>query len=832
MVGLVLVSHSYRLAEGTAELARQMGGDEVRIEIAAGLDTPDHEIGTDAMLVSGAIERVWSEDGVLVLMDLGSAVLSAEMALDLLPSTIDRGRIRLIEAPFVEGAVAAAVTARIGDPLERVVEEARAALASKAAHLGVGPMPADAPATDGPAAVGPVVDLEVDVGIEHGLHARPAAALVRTASAFDADVRVTNVTTGRGDADARSLNSVATLGVRRGDRIRVRASGPDAAEVVAAIRALADRHFDEAPSPADADGVAPRSNRSPEATSGELHGVPASPGVAVGPVVRFRPGELEVPPAPSQGVETELVRLDTAVRETVADIQRQRAAMVARAGASDVAIFDAHLLLLTDDALLVPARDAIAQGETAATAWARAVGTVVATWDAIDDDYQRARAADVRSIGTQVLARILDVVPPLPRLERPGILVAADLSPAEAAALDPSTVLGVATAFGGATAHAALIARSVGIPAVVGLGEPVLAIAEGTIAALDADAGVFVAEPLGDVVHALDARRRARDEDLAHATVRAHEPAITLDGTTIEIAANIGSPAEAAAAIERGADGVGLFRTEFLFLDRPTLPDEDEQEAAYRAAAEALGGRPMIVRTLDVGADKPIRSLPQPAEANPFLGVRGIRLGLARPDLLETQLRAILRVAVDHRIRLMFPMVSILAEVRAGRAALERARAALFDRGIAVPERVEVGVMIEVPSAAVLADRLADEVDFFSIGTNDLTQYTLAADRGNEHVAPLADAVHPAVLDLIGRTCAAAEASGRWVGICGELAGDPAATSLLLGLGVRELSVGPPAIGPVKRAVRATDLGKARDLAERGRRLDSAEAVRALLRER
>ena len=299
-------------------------------------------------------------------------------------------------------------------------------------------------------------------------------------------------------------------------------------------------------------------------------------------------------------------------------------------------------------------------------------------------------------------------------------------------------------------------------------------------------------------------------------------PAVTRDGVTVEVAANVGGPAEVPAAVEAGADGIGLFRTEFLFMGRDRMPDEDEQEAAYRAAAEALDGRPLLIRTLDAGADKPLPYLGQPHEENPFLGVRGVRLGLARPEILEAQLRAIWRVAADHRVRVMFPMVTTLGELRAARAVLQRAGA-----GSRAP--LEVGIMIEVPAAALTAGALAAEADFFSIGTNDLTQYTLAADRGNEHVASLTDALHPGVLALIRATVEGAEVHGRWVGVCGELAGDERAAPLLLGLGVRELSMSAPAIAGVKQAVRATDAGEAAALAGRARACASADEVRALL---
>jgi phosphocarrier protein FPr len=822
MIGIVLVSHSHGLAEGAAELARQMGGEDVHIETAGGLEGPDHPIGTDAVLVMGAIERAWSEDGVLVLMDLGSAVLSAEMALDLLPED-RRDRVLLTEAPFVEGAVAAAVTARIGATLPEVAAEARGGLSAKAAHLGAEAAP-PRPAEPGAGVdAGGSASAELEVRTAHGLHARPAARLVQTAAAFDADVRVANLSGGRGPVSARSLNAVATLAVGRGDRIEVSASGPQAREAVAALRHLAERDFDEEPeeeAPAVAAGPA---------GGGGLAGLPASPGVAVGPARRFHAPALEVPDVPGRGADVERDALDRAVDAVRHDVEAQREAVADRAGAYRAAIFDAHLLFLDDEALLGPARVAIGSGASAARGWDDAVDRVARSWEGLEDEYQRARAIDLRSVGTQVLARLLGVPAPRPSLEEPGILLAADLAPADAAALDPATALGLATAFGGPTSHAAVLARSLGIPAVVGVGEALLDVREGAPVALDGDGGTLTVDPPPELVGRFEARRREWAEVDRAARAEATLPAATDDGVPVEVAANVGHPRDVPAAVAAGCDGVGLFRTEFLFMERDAMPGEQEQEAAYREAAEGLGGRPMIVRTLDAGADKPIPYLEQPAEANPFLGVRGLRLGLERPALLETQLRAIVRVAADHPVRVMFPMVATLDELRRGREALVRARDAVAAAGGRVPGRVEVGVMIEVPSAALIAEHLAAEVDFFSIGTNDLTQYVLAAERGNERVAGLADGLHPAVLALIDRTARAAVSRGRWTGVCGELAGDPAAAAVLLGLGVRELSMSAPAIPHVKRAVRGIELAAARSVAARALGLASAEEVRELL---
>ena len=825
MVGIVLVSHSAKLADGVAELAREMGGADVRLEPVGGLDLPDRPIGTDAVLVQKAIERAWSLDGVLVLMDLGSAVLSAEMALDMLPEK-RRSRVLLCEAPMIEGAVAAAVAARLGRTLEEVADEARGGLAPKASHLG---LPAGAPveaATEVRETAGPEVSVRLAVRNPLGLHARPAARLVQAAARFDADVRVTNLTSGRGPASARSLNAVATLGVLQGHEIDVVARGPQAAEAVEAIRALAAGGFGDP----IAEAAAPEPIQPRPAVEGALTGLPASPGTAVGPARHFRPPEIEVPPEPVAGPEEEWAALEAAIRDAEAEIRATRASVAARAGEQSAAIFDAHLLFLEDEELLSPTRAAVldrAQG--AGLAWKATIERAAASWRALDDPYLRARAADVEAVGRQVLVNLVHAEGARPSLGGPGVLVAADLTPADTAGLDPGVVAGIATALGGPTSHSAVLARSLGIPAVVGLGPAVLEIEEGTTVIVDGESGILLPNPTPERVAEAAARAETFRASEAAARAEASEAAVTRDGTRIEVLANVGKPEDVPAAIAAGAEGVGLLRTEFLFLGRDAMPDEREQEAAYRAVAQALGGRPMILRTLDVGGDKPLPYLPMPAEANPFLGVRGLRLGLARPEVLRTQLRAALRVAADHPIRVMFPMVSTLDELHAATALLNEARQEVTAAGGRIPERLEIGVMVEVPSAALTAGAFAPEVDFFSIGTNDLTQYAMAAERGNERVAGLSDALHPAVLRLIRLTVEAAEPFGRTVGVCGELAADPVAVPILIGLGVRELSASPPAVPRVKRAVRRVDLVSARRMADEALALDSASAVRALV---
>jgi phosphocarrier protein FPr len=825
MVGIVIVSHSARLAEGVVELAREMGGEEVAIEPAGGLEEPEGALGTDATRVMAAIERAGSGDGVLVLMDLGSAVMSAEMAAEMLGGS---ERIVLAGAPLVEGAVAAAASARTGADLDAVAGEARGALAAKTVHLGEddGAGATPAPVVSAADDEGPEARLAVTNRL--GLHARPAARFVATAGSFDADLTVVNATTGAGPAPARSLTAIAALGVRQGHEVLVRARGPQAQEALDALGELAADGFGDgaepgaaaaaAAPPESAPAVAEQPQAPPE-PGARLRGLPGSRGIAVGPA---RPlaatrdgGDPDAEPAGDP--EAEGRALDAALAAAAADLEQTRADVARRAGEAEAEIFDAHAALLGDAAIVDPAREAIGAGRSAAAAWHAAAQAAADRMAGLDDPLLRERAADVRDVGERVLAHLRGDAGAGPAPSAPGILVADELTPGQTAGLDPQSVRGIATARGSATAHAAILARALGIPAVVGLGPALLAVAEGTGLVLDGDAGEVLVDPGDDVIAEHERRREQALEHRRRAQEHAREPAVTRDGEHVEVLANLGAAAEVADAVEQGAEGVGLLRTEFLFLDRDELPGVDEQAAVYREIAAALDGRPLVVRTLDVGADKPLRAVPHEPEANPYLGERGLRLALARPALLRTQLEAIARVAAEHPLRVMFPMVATVAEVRAARAVLEEVRGGA---------RLEVGIMVEVPAAALQAAQLAAEVDFFSIGTNDLAQYTMAAERGNASVAALLDGPSPALLRLVAMTCEGASRHGARVAVCGELAGEPLAAAMLTGLGGRELSMAPVLIPEAKEALRTLDLGAAREAAAAALDLEDAAAVR------
>ena len=829
-----MVSHSRALADAAAELGREvLQGQDVRVEVAAGLD--DGALGTDAAAILDALGRADQGDGVVVLMDLGSAVLSAELALEMLEDEA-RQRVLLCAAPLVEGLVAACVAAAGGADRDAVAAEALAGLAGKQAHLGA-PEAAPAPTAAADGRVQDVLTARLTVTTPHGLHARPAARLVQTARAAQVAVEVRNATTGSSWVPATSMSQVAVLGALSGHELQLRAGGAGAREALDALVALAGRSFDEDPGgvPRPAPPVAPPalSPRAP-APDGSA-AVPASPGIAVGPAQRWRSSRPAGTYASSDDPATEWQRLESARASVREAVQRTRSRTAAVVGEQEAGVFDAHLLLLDDDEVLGGSRRRIDAGEPAAQAWLSSVAAVEEAFAQLADPYLRQRAEDVRAVGEQVRDALL--ARDGAGQERAGadgrgpgaggapvVLLAADLTPAEAAALDPARVAGLVLAEGSPTSHAAILVRGLGIPAVVGAGHAVLDTADGALVALDGATGELAVGADADVLARLRERADQLEGAARTAAGRSAEPARTSDGVLVHVAANVGSLEDARLAAQHGADGAGLVRTEFLFLGRDRAPDVEEQEAVYRSLAEALGGRRMTLRTLDVGGDKPLAYVAVPAEANPFLGLRGLRLSLAVPGLLADQLLAVVRLARETPVSVMFPMVSTVDELLAARCELDAAVARV---GGGTPSGLRVGMMVEVPAAALKTPAFARHVDFFSVGTNDLTQYALAAERGNPGVAALSDAFDPGVLRLVAAVCAGAGSAE--VAVCGELAADPAAAGLLLGLGVRELSVAPRAVPLVKQAVREVATPSAAQRAAQALSAPDAAGVRALL---
>ncbi len=659
-----------------------------------------------------------------------------------------------------------------------------------------------------------------------GMHARPAATLVKMAKEYTSEIELE---CHQQRANARSLVSIMNLNIQLGDSVRVFARGEDATEALNVLsEALRSGLGEEGVS---ADGAVVASGLDNEASllfppsddDNRLSGVTASPGLAYGVLYQLQEERFDFAET-SHNVPKEFVALDGAIFQANRELSQLRDKLTNAKQAEKAKIFEAHQELLGDPELYDRAADLVKQSHTAAYAWSNAVSAQVDQLKKLNNAILAERASDLKDVGKRVLRHILGQPESSIELPENTILIAQDLTPSDTANIDTSKVVGFCTAAGGATSHSAILARSMNIPALAGMGETLLRLENGTPAILNGDASQLELNPSATAMDEINAEREKRESIRQQNLQGAHQPAQTSDSKTIEVVANIGNVKDAEEAARLGGDGVGLLRSEFLFLNRAAAPSEEDQYQTYRQATEALGPeKPLIVRTLDVGGDKPLPYLPLPEEENPFLGERGIRIGLDKPAILRQQLRALLRASEHGNIHIMFPMISDLHELRLAKKVLEEERIAL---GV---KPVPVGIMIEVPSAAVMADVFAPEVDFFSVGTNDLTQYTLAMDRGHPKLAALADALHPSVLRLILQTVKAANQHGKWVGVCGGVAGDPLAVPLLIGLGVKELSVSVPVLPDVKAAVRASDSAKCRELAKQALQFASASEVREYL---
>jgi phosphoenolpyruvate-protein phosphotransferase/dihydroxyacetone kinase phosphotransfer subunit len=830
MVGLVIVSHSRALAEGLVGLLRQVASPTLSVAIAAGIGEDRSEFGTDAVEIMDAIQSVYSEDGVLVLMDLGSAVLSAKMALDLLPAEMTE-KIRFCGAPLVEGAVAAAVQMGLTNDLDAICREASTALAPKREQLGE---------ESGESSVSPPVGDESSESITltltnlHGLHARPAAKFVQTAARFMANVTVMDLSNGKGPVSARSLNAIATLGAIENHQIRINAAGEEAKLVLSALKVLIEDNFGEPPPATSAVEKQPPEIDKMISEGGAQKALPISEGFALAPLHKYQASRPSIPTYAAENPETEWTRLQSALENTSREITLLARRMKQSIGSNEGAIFDAHLLILQDPDLIKAARAGIDERhENAAFAWNAAITAAAESYRALDDPYLQARAADVEDVGTQVLFAMADKSAHASlTFSEPVILYAADLTPTETSQLNMQMVLGIITAGGGPTSHSAILSRALGIPAVAGVGTLLERQPSGTLTGINGFTGEIWLAPSADVQSKLQSSRAdwlAGREKLLQTS---QQLAVTKDHHRVQVFANIGGTNDARAALKNGAEGVGLLRTEFLFLTRETAPSEEEQFLLLQEIFKTMGDqRPVTTRTLDVGGDKELPYIHLPEEPNPFLGMRALRLSLARPDLFLTQIRAILRAADGFPCRIMFPMVADVEEIRKARNWVDKAHHELQkeDKPHAWP--VELGIMVEIPSAALLASVLANEVDFFSIGSNDLTQYTLAAERGNPALSHLADGLHPAVLKLISQVVEASHQAGKWTGICGELGGDPEATAILVGLGVDELSLNPAGIPRIKSIIRDLTLETSRTLASQALQRKTSNEVRQLVRE-
>jgi len=559
-----------------------------------------------------------------------------------------------------------------------------------------------------------------------------------------------------------------------------------------------------------------------------VSGIPASYGIAIGPAFVFGHEELIIETTSIADPEAELQRFKLAREATGKQLDQAFLVTKKECGIEAAEIFNAQKMMLEDPELVGAVKNRVeSELINVESALLETSEIFASQLEAIDDEYLSARALDIRDVTSRCLRNLLgNFDSPASSLTEPAIIVADDLTPSDTVLLDKSYVLGFCTAKGGSTSHTAILARGLGIPAVVGAGEGISEIQPGDSLVVDGDAGEVVVNPDEEQLTAFRGRQKKFLKIQAEAEAITHKPAVTIDGHQVEVVANIGNEDGIKPALEAGAEGVGLLRSEFLFLERDNLPSEEEQYRSYKSIADAFGEKPVILRSLDVGGDKDIPYIDMSPEDNPFLGVRAIRLCLERPELFKPQLRAALRAGYGNNLKLMFPMVASVDDVLNVRSVLEQCRTELREEGQDLAEEMDIGIMIEIPSAAILADQLADVVDFFSIGTNDLSQYTMAADRTNAKVATLASGFQPAVFRLIKMVIDAAHQKGKWVGLCGEMAGEILAIPILLGLGLDEFSMNPPAIPFAKRLIRSISLEHARQVAETALDLKSDGEIR------
>jgi phosphoenolpyruvate-protein phosphotransferase len=656
--------------------------------------------------------------------------------------------------------------------------------------------------------------LEVKTTVKHpeGLHARPAAQLVQTAQHFESDI---TITMGRWKADAKSVLEILTLGVNEGSEVSISADGEDAEQAIKALCELIESNFGDTPN---------------ETT--KIYGIPASFGIAIGPVYIYKPTKIKLNSRKCDNTSHELERLDRAFTTAETELKDLLEVAKERTGADEAAIFEAHILMLADPSLRRDSQNAISEEELRAEIAIFQVGEEFAQkLEEVPDELIRQRAIDIRDVVKRVV-RILTGVSDtaFADLKSPSVIFADDLTPSETLQLDKALILGFYTRQGSRTSHAAILARSLGIPAVAGGDLDLDKLQNGMATILDGENGYIHIQPGEKTLGNYQAKLQAQTKKQADYLLSATESAQTLDGIQVEVAANIGGLEDAQVAVSSGAEAVGLLRTEFHFLERSDMPDENEQFHTYRSILKTLSPRPVILRTLDIGGDKELPYFELPEEANPFLGLRGVRLCFQNPELWIPQLRAALRAGHEHQLRLMFPMIANLGELRRAKEVVEECKLALRKEKQPFAEDVEIGIMIEIPSVALMADILAPEVDFFSIGTNDLSQYTFAADRMNPSVAEIANPLDPALLRLLKHTIDGAHLYEKRVGMCGELAGEPLAIPILLGLGLDEFSMNPLQIPEAKALIRQLSAKDCQILAMESLQMESAEKVETLVK--
>ena len=566
-----------------------------------------------------------------------------------------------------------------------------------------------------------------------------------------------------------------------------------------------------------------------------LQGIAASDGIAIAKVYTLTEPDLTVTKVTVEDSEKEVSRLDDALAASIKDVELIKETALKNLGEEEAQVFDAHLMVLSDPELIGQVKDSITSNKVnAESALKEVTDMFISIFAGMEDNpYMQERAADIRDVSKRILAHLLGVKIPSPAtIKDEVIIVAADLTPSDTAQLNRQYVKAFVTDIGGRTSHSAIMARSLEIPAIVGTKEVTSTAKDGDIIIVDGLSGDVFLNPSEEVVAEYRAKAEAFALQQAEWEKLKDSKTYTKDGHQVELAANIGTPKDLEGVVNNGAEGVGLYRTEFLYMDSHEMPTEEDQFEAYKAVLEGMNGKPVVVRTMDIGGDKELPYLPLPHEMNPFLGYRAIRISLNEPEMFRTQLRALLRASVFGKLRIMFPMIATLNDFRGAKALLEEEKAKLIAEGVAVSDDIQVGIMIEIPAAAVLAHQFAKEVDFFSIGTNDLIQYTMAADRMNERVSYLYQPYNPSILTLIKHVIDSAHKEGKWAGMCGEMAGDQTAVPLLVGLGLDEFSMSASSVLKTRSLIAKLTLSDMQALADKAiNECATVQEVEALVKE-
>ncbi len=823
MLGLLLVSHSRALAEAAVDLIRRTVSDTLPIAAAGGVGETHSEIGTDAIDIQQGIEAVAQSDGVLVLMDMGSAILSAEMAKDLLGDSIT---VRLCSGPLVEGGIAAAVQIQAGSPLPDVVAAAQRSLLPKQDHLGESVLAAETPSSPVLAATETFESVLENV---YGLHLRPVAALIKSLGPNAKAVQIENVTSKRGPVVAASLVDIARLQGKKGDTIRFLLSGPNTAGIKQEIERFLEQLKQESAHPLQTAVKEETANLEP---------IPISPGLAIGRVCFDDQADVPIPdtqPNTPEEADAECRRLSEAITAVQQNVAQRVAKFRSSLNPADLAILEAQQLILSDQTLFAEAEERIqSRPSNAAAAWYQTLINVAEDQAGAADDYLRQRAIDFREAASAVVQQLVGKTDRFTDLSEDSVLVCAELTPTLIDQIQSTHITGVIQLGGGSLSHGAILARSLGLPAIGNAARSESVLRSAQVVAIDGGTGQLLVDPAPEVIQEW-LQKQVHTRELHEEAVQLSQvPAISADKVEFLIAANAGKRQDVELALRSGADGIGLFRSEFLFDAFHQLPSEDEQLAAYRDALDPIptdrrrnldSGKPppsagsdadqfsstefsVTLRLLDIGGDKPLPFLSPGNESNPFLGVRGLRLLLRNPEFLGSHLCAILRLAQIFSVKLLVPMVTSVDEITRLNQHLERAHQSLKERNVPHRWPIEIGVMIETPAAAVTFDQMIGHLDFASIGTNDLTQYVLSAERGNPQLEEFADALHPAVLRLCRQAISLANQRKFPISICGEIASDPVAVPLLAGLGLRVLSVAPTTVPTIKATIRGLSLSE------------------------